>query len=129
MYPNRKNDSHIFTPLTIAKEMIDALPDDVWNSKSTFLDICCKSGALLYEIYAKLMDSEALIQEFPDTGDRRKHIVTNQIFGISPDQACQLLSTRAVYASSQPHHPVNLITYTQMKSCIRHLTCLKNTLI
>jgi len=115
MYPNLKNNSHIFTPLTIAKEMIDVLPDDVWNSKSTFLDVCCKSGALLYEIYAKLMDSEALMQEFPDTGDRRKHIVTNQIFGISPDQACQLLSTRAVYGCIvENSHIVYLENYTNV---------------
>lgn len=45
------------------------------------------------------METESLIQEFPDKAARRKHILQNQIYGISPDPMCQLMSTRTVYGT------------------------------
>ena len=45
------------------------------------------------------METESLIQEFPDKADRRNHILKNQLYGISPDQMCQLMSTRTVYGT------------------------------
>lgn len=90
-------DTQIFTPPQIVKEMINELPTDVWNKNTTFLDICCKSGIFLYEIYKKLMDSENLIIEFPDKRDRSEHIINNQLFGISPTIECQMISNRIVY--------------------------------
>lgn len=91
--------SQIYTPVPIAKDMVNILPDDIWNSQTTFLDICCKSGVFLHEIYLKLMETESLIQEFPDKAARRKHILQNQLYGISPDPMCQLMSTRTVYGT------------------------------
>ena len=91
--------SQIYTPVPIAKDMVNILPDQVWNKNTTFLDICCKSGVFLHEIYLKLMETESLIQEFPDKADRRNHILKNQLYGISPDQMCQLMSTRTVYGT------------------------------
>ena len=91
--------SQIYTPVPIAKDMVNILPDQVWNKNTTFLDICCKSGVFLHEIYLKLMETESLIQEFPDKAARRNHILKNQLYGISPDQMCQLMSTRTVYGT------------------------------
>lgn len=91
--------SQIYTPVLIAKDMVNILPDDVWNSQTTFLDICCKSGVFLHEIFLKLMETESLIQEFPDKTARRNHILQNQLYGISPDPMCQLMSTRTVYGT------------------------------
>lgn len=45
------------------------------------------------------METETLIQEFPDKAARRKHILQNQLYGISPDPMCQLMSTRTVYGT------------------------------
>lgn len=45
------------------------------------------------------METESLIQEFPDKAARRNHILKNQLYGISPDQMCQLMSTRTVYGT------------------------------
>ena len=89
--------THIYTPAHIAKEMVDALPDDIWNKDTTFLDICCKSGIFLYKIYEKLMESPSMKADFPDKQSRREYILKYQLFGISPDQLCQMMSTRAVY--------------------------------
>ena len=108
MLPDRFSDSkstknnHIFTPPQIATDMVNILPSDVFNKDSTFLDICCKSGILLHKIYLRLMESESMIADFPNESDRRKYILHKQLFGISPDPLCQLMSTRTVYGQLIP---------------------------
>lgn len=102
-------DSQIYTPIPIAKDMINILPEEVWNSHTTFLDPCCKSGVFLHEIYLQLMDTAAMIQDFPDKAERRKHILQNQLYGISPNGMCQLMSTRTVYGTIQGEN--NIISF------------------
>ena len=97
MMPDRVSNDNIFTPVNIAKDMVDMLPNEVWNSSSKFLDIACKSGIFLYEIYKKLMDSPSVIRDFPNKQERRKHIVNNQLYGIATSQLCRLISIRSVY--------------------------------
>lgn len=93
--------SQIYTPIPIAKDMINILPEEIWNKDSTFLDPCCKSGVFLHEIYLKLMDTPVMMQEFPDKAERRNHILQNQLYGISPNNMCKLMSTRTVYGKIQ----------------------------
>lgn len=91
------SDTQIITPPNIAKEMVNTLPDGIWNSDSTFLDPICKSGIFLYEIYKKLMASDNMITKFPDKKERHFHIINNQLYGISPNKQCHLISMRSVY--------------------------------
>ena len=35
-------------------ELIDLLPETIWNPETTFLDITCMKGDKLYKIYEKL---------------------------------------------------------------------------
>lgn len=100
MLPDRLSSgkqAQIFTPPSIAKEMLDALPNEVWNKDTTFLDPCCKSGVFLHEIYKRLMDSDSMKDAFPDKTERRKHILDKQIFGIAMDDTCWMMTTRLVY--------------------------------
>lgn len=76
----------IVTPQKVVKAMVDMLPSEVWNSKTTFLDPACKGGEYLREIYDRLMDSEVLQSEFPNTIERSNHILKNQIYGIALSQ-------------------------------------------
>ena len=99
--PNGKQ-AQILTPPHIAKEMVDALPAEVFNKDTTFLDICCKSGIFLYKIYQKLMESKSMVEVFPDETDRAKHIIHKQLFGIAPSTFCQMFSTRTVYGYLDP---------------------------
>lgn len=48
------NSATLFTLPHIAKEMIESLPNLVWNDKKTFLDLRCKLGVLLVEIHIRL---------------------------------------------------------------------------
>ena len=92
-----ETNTRVFTPQKIVKEMLDALPPEVWNSKTTFLDPAVKSGVYLVEIYNRLMETPELIKDFPDEQDRAKHIYKNQLFGIAIDNFCCLMAQRNLY--------------------------------
>ena len=89
-----------FTPPHIAKEMVDLLPDSVWNDKTTFLDLCCKTGVFLVEIYNRLDKTLKKMPEYTDDKVRRTHILKEQLFGLSISDGMPLLmSQRNVYGA------------------------------
>lgn len=96
LFGSRMGDNIIFTPQKIALEMIEALPAEIWNRHTKFLDPCCKSGIYLQEIRNKLMACDDLIEAYPDEQDRLEHIDTNQLYGLAINENCLLLSTRNV---------------------------------
>lgn len=74
--------------------MLDLLPESVWNSKTRFLDICCKSGNFLVEIYNRLDRILSSDNNFKDPVKRRKHILENQIYGICTDSFEEMMVKR-----------------------------------
>ena len=92
MYDN----SRVFTPEKIAKQMVDMLPDQVWDPKTKFLDPCCKTGVFLIEIYNKLDEALQKLPDYSDKSKRRNHILNNQIFGIALDDESLVYSRRNV---------------------------------
>lgn len=110
---NQRNDL-IVTPPRIAEDMINILPDDVWNSSTKFLDPMCKDGIFLYKIYVKLMASESLIAEFPDEMERKDHILHHQLYGVSPDRLCQLMTIRTVYGTLNTESNIKLAKSTNI---------------
>ncbi len=56
----------ITTPEKIAQEMVDMLPDEVFNPETKFLAPVCKTGIFLYLIKKKLVDSPIMHEKFPD---------------------------------------------------------------
>ena len=105
---DQRNDLMI-TPPWVAKDMVNLLPEEVWNKNTTFLDPACKSGIFLHEIYLKLMETESLIKEFPDKAERRQHILHNQLFGIALNPMCQLTTARTVYGTIKGENNIKLI--------------------
>ena len=73
----------VFTPTNIVKDMVDLLPDSIWNPESTFIDISCKTGAFLVEIYTRLDTELSKLDEYKDPVKRRSHILNNQLFGLA----------------------------------------------
>lgn len=73
----------VFTPTNIVKDMIELLPDSIWNPDSTFIDISCKTGAFLAEIYNRLDTELSKLDEYKDPVKRRSHILNNQLFGLA----------------------------------------------
>ena len=74
--------------------MLDLLPESVWNSKTRFLDICCKSGNFLIEIYNRLDRALQSEEEFKNPKIRRNHILKNQIYGICTDSFEEMMIKR-----------------------------------
>lgn len=94
---NLSNDE-VFTPPTLANQMLDLLPQELFcNAKTTFLDPFCKSGVFLREIVKRL--DRGLQQQMPDRQQRIDHILHNQVFGIAITELTSLLSRRSVYCS------------------------------
>ena len=87
----------MIAPIHIVKEMINTLPNKVFNKDSKFLDIACKSGNFLREIYERLMHSDSMIESFPNRYERDEWILNNQLYGLSFNEVDALLSTRNVY--------------------------------
>ncbi len=88
----------VFTPPSLANEMLDLLPAELWSDKNAkFLDPFTKSGVFLREIAKRLI--KGLETEFPDLQQRLDHIFHNQIFGIAITELTGLLARRSVYCS------------------------------
>ena len=88
----------VFTPPSIANQILDMLPDELWSDKNTtFLDPATKSGVFLREIAKRLM--VGLEKEIPDLQTRVDHIMTKQVFGIGITELTSLLARRSLYCS------------------------------
>lgn len=97
---NLSNDE-VFTPPEVANEIIDLLPQELFESlDTTFLDPCCKSGVFLREIAKRLI--EGLKYKIPDLNKRIEHIFSRQLYGIAITELTSLLSRRSVYCSKFP---------------------------
>jgi len=94
---NLSNDE-VFTPPSIANQMLDLLPAELWQNKNaTFLDPVCKSGVFLREITKRL--DKGLKNQIPDQEKRINHILTKQVFGIALTELTGLISRRTLYCS------------------------------
>ena len=94
---NLSNDE-VFTPPSLANDILDLLPGDLWNNPDAkFLDPVCKSGVFLREI-AKRLD-KSLETHIPDKHQRINHIFKNQLYGIAITELTSLLSRRSIYGS------------------------------
>ena len=88
----------VFTSPKIVNEMLDMLPQDLFeNPSSTFLDPCTKSGVFLREIAKRLL--VGLEKKIPNLQQRINHIFTKQIYGIAITKLTSLLSRRSLYCS------------------------------
>ena len=110
---NEYNKDQIFTPVHIAKEMVQAVvkqlkPED-WNKDLKVLDIYCKSGIFLYEFYLELFTRTKHLHYQDGLTEKeveqrcREWILNNQLYGICTDPFLQLISIRTVYG----HIPEN----------------------
>lgn len=115
---NLSNDE-VFTPPTVANQMLDMLPEEIWrDSRATFLDPACKSGVFLREIAKRLIDG--LADEIPDLQERIDHIFHKQLFGIAITELTSLLSRRSVYCSKYPNGKYSISLFDDASGNIRY---------
>lgn len=94
---NEGTRSDIFTPKNIAKDMVDLLPLDVWNPNTTFIDIACKSGVFLIEVYNRLDEALSKLPKYSDKSKRHNHIINNQIYALCMRDEEEFFIRRAIY--------------------------------
>lgn len=99
----------VFTSPKIANEMLDMLPQELFeNPNTTFLDPCTKSGVFLREIAKRLL--VGLEKQIPNLQQRINHIFTKQLYGIAITQLTSLLSRRSVYCSKTANGKYSIAT-------------------
>lgn len=94
----------VFTPPTLANQMLNMLPQELFSSPHTrFLDPFSKSGVFLREIVKRL--DRGLSQQIPDRQQRIDHIMHHQVFGMALTELTALLSRRTLYCSKAANSP------------------------
>lgn len=101
LYPTGRigTTNYILTPENIVNDMINMLPDDFWTPDIKVLDIFSKSGRFLMAAYKKLFNSPYLADM--DIAKRKHHILSEQLYGITDDFTCLMLSESALYGYAQ----------------------------
>lgn len=108
----------VFTPPHIVNQMLDMLPQELFNDKNTkFLDPATKSGVFLREIAKRLL--EGLKDEIPDLQQRIDHIFQRQLYGIAVTEMTSLLSRRSVYCSKYPNSKYSISSFSNIEGNIR----------
>ena len=114
---NLSNDE-VFTPPEVANQMIDMLPQELFEDpNTTFLDPCCKSGVFLREIAKRLI--KGLEEKFPDLQERIDHIMHKQLYGIAITELTSLLSRRSLYCSKYPNSKYSITPFENIEGNIR----------
>lgn len=98
------------TPPKLARAMLDLLPKEVWsNPDYKWLDPCCKSGAILREVAARLL--VGLERWQPDFARRREHIFRNMLYGTSVTELTGQVVRRSVYCSRDASGPHSVVRF------------------
>lgn len=92
---SKYSQSEVITPQNIVKDMVDLLPQEVFNPDVTFFDPAVKSGRFLIEIYNRLMASP-LLDHIPEP-DRHNHIIEKQLFGFATSPTAATVVRKALY--------------------------------
>ncbi len=96
--PQKTN--QIFTPRWVVEKMVDQLeennPGCFDDPDNTFADLYMKSGLYITEIVKRLYRSEGLKAAFPDEGERVRHILRNQVYGMAPTRIIYLIATNFI---------------------------------
>lgn len=96
--PQRTN--QIFTPKWVVKKMVDELeknnPGCFDDPTKTFADLYMKSGLYITEIVKRLYRSEKMKELYPDSDDRIRHILREQVYGMAPTRIIYLIATNYI---------------------------------
>jgi site-specific DNA-methyltransferase (adenine-specific) len=96
---NNVGNDEVFTPLKICNEVLDLLPNEVWeNPQYKWLNPVDKNGVFLREIAIRL--DKGLLYWEPNAEKRKKHILQNMLYSIGLTRFTSQVSRRTVYYCS-----------------------------
>jgi site-specific DNA-methyltransferase (adenine-specific) len=111
----------ITTPKITVEQMLDLLPDEVWDDQTKFLDPACKGGEFLRAIYDRLMSCGYMKNNYPDKTKRSEYILKNQIYGIALSKASRSL-TIDLLSNNNVDISNNIITIDGYVSSLKYMT-------
>ncbi len=88
----------VMTPPHIVDEMLDALPPEVWNHETTFLNMGCKNGIFLVKIFQRLMKIEN--NAFTTDTEKAWHILEKQLYAVCVDETIGKMFSTLMYGTS-----------------------------
>ena len=94
---SKYSQSEVITPQWVVSDMVDLLPQEIFNPDATFFDPAVKSGRFLIEIYNRLMASDLMKQAFPNEQDCHKHIIEKQLFGFATSPTAATVVRKTLY--------------------------------
>lgn len=92
---SKEDQSTVYTPMNIAEDMVNLLPDNIFKPDKKFIDIACKSGRFLLAIYNRLMSSPYMANMEPER--RSKWILDNQLYAIALTEISSVLIRKSLY--------------------------------
>lgn len=105
--------NQIFTPRWVVEKMVDELEEEnpgcFDDPKATFADLYMKSGLYITEIVKRLYRSEKMKKLYPDSEERIRHILANQVYGMAPTRIIYLIATNYImgfderFKENNPH--------------------------
>lgn len=104
------SNDEVFTPPSVAKQMLDLLPAEVWKNPSLrWIDPFAKTGVFLREITKRLL--VGLEKEIPDEQQRLEHIMRNMVFGVAITELTSLMSRRSLYCSKWANSEKSVVKF------------------
>ena len=95
--------NQIYTPKAVVKHMVDDLeknnPGIFDDPNKTFADLYMKSGLYITEIVKRLFRSQKMKELYPDDGERIRHIMEHQVYGLAPTRIIYLIATNYFFTS------------------------------
>lgn len=96
--PQKTN--QIYTPRRVVAQMVDLFesenPGCFDDPSHTFADLYMKSGLYITEIVKRLYRSDGMREAIPDDGERLRHILEKQVFGIAPTRIIYEIATHYI---------------------------------
>ena len=108
----------VFTPPEIANLVLDNLPKEIWEDENTkFLDPVSKTGVFLREITTRLING--LEKKIPNLEKRIKHILNNQVYGLSITELTSLISRRTLYCSKYANSKFSISKFSNSEGNVK----------
>lgn len=115
------------TPPRIARDMLNLLPAEVWtNPDYRWLDPACKSGVVLREAAARLLDG--LADWEPDFDKRRDHIFHNMLYGTSITTMTGMIARRSLYCARDASSDLSVVRFDNPDGNLPFIAC-KHTFV
>ena len=116
---NNLSNDEVFTPPSVAVQVLDLLPPEVWTDKDLrFLDPACKTGVFLREAAKRLMTG--LAETIPDETERRRHVFGKMLYGLAITELTGLIARRSLYYSKDAASPFSVVKMGGVQGNIHH---------